>query len=47
MSGRRGESVTFFNRVIDKWNDLPTDVVNATSVKAFKDQLDRHRAIIR
>jgi ribonuclease P/MRP protein subunit RPP40 len=36
----------FFNRVIDKWNKLPADVVNATNVKTFKDKLDRHWAII-
>ena len=30
----------FTNRVITPWNSLPPQVVNATSVNAFKNQLD-------
>ncbi len=30
------------NRVIDKWNKLPPDVLNATSKNSFKNKLDKH-----
>ena len=33
---------SFSNRVIDTWNSLPYDVVNADSVNSFKSKLNRH-----
>ncbi len=34
--------VTFSQRVVNMWNDLPADVVTASSVKAFKNKLEAH-----
>ena len=31
----------FFQRCISTWNDLPKNVVEATSVKCFKDMLNK------
>ena len=31
----------FSERIFDKWNSLPEEVVKAPSVNAFKDRLDR------
>ncbi len=33
---------TFSQRVVNMWNDLPVDVVTASSVKAFKNKLEAH-----
>ena len=33
---------TFSNRVVDTWNNLPENVVNAPSVNAFKSRLNKH-----
>ena len=33
----------FTMRVINHWNELPTDVVNAKTVNAFKNRLDKYR----
>ena len=32
----------FTNEVIGKWNGLPREVVNSTSIDSFKKDLDRH-----
>ena len=32
----------FSQRIVNYWNGLPGDVVNATSVKSFKNRLDKH-----
>ena len=32
----------FSNRVINVWNDLPDNIVNAPSVNAFKNRLNKH-----
>ena len=32
---------TFSNRVVDNWNSLTEDIVNAPSLNAFKSQLNR------
>ncbi len=37
----------FYNRVIDRWNDLPEHVVNCTGVNSFKKQLDLYWGIYR
>ena len=37
----------FSQRVINDWNNLPSDVVNAESVRAFKRALDEHWACIK
>ncbi len=34
--------VTFSQRVVNMWNDLPADVVTASSKKAFKNKLQAH-----
>jgi len=31
---------SFSNRVIDKWNQLPEDIVTCTSVNSFENRLD-------
>ncbi len=33
---------TFSHRIVNIWNDLPTEVVTASSVKAFKNKLEAH-----
>ncbi len=33
-----------FNRVVNIWNKLPSNVVHCTSVEAFKRRLDRYLA---
>ncbi len=33
---------SFSHRVVDDWNSLPSDVVNAVSLNAFKNRLDKH-----
>ena len=33
---------SFSNRVIDDWNSLPQEIVDATSTNAFKNALDKH-----
>ena len=33
---------TFSQRVIDNWNSLPQSVVDAPSINAFKNRLDKH-----
>ncbi len=37
----------FYNRVIDRWNDLPEQIVNCTGVNSFKKQLDLYWGIFR
>ena len=32
----------FRNRIVNDWNSLPEDVVNAPSLNCFKARLDRH-----
>src|SRR5215469_6160994 len=32
----------FTNEVVGKWNGLPREVVNSTSIDSFKKNLDRH-----
>src|SRR5215469_955813 len=32
----------FTNEVVGKWNDLPREVVNSTSIDSFKKNLDQH-----
>ena len=32
----------FTQRIINKWNELPEDVVNKNTVNGFKNALDRH-----
>ena len=40
--GVRGvQSKSFFYRCINTWNDLPKEVVNATSIQSFKRRLDQ------
>ena len=31
----------FNNRVVNNWNSLPSDAVNATSINSFKNKLDK------
>ena len=38
---------SFGNRVCDDWNDLPVDVVNASSVNVFKGRLDQYLGKVR
>ena len=33
---------SFSQRVINKWNKLPNDCVNASSVNMFKNRIDRY-----
>ena len=33
---------SFSQRVINEWNKLPNDCVNASSVNMFKNRIDRH-----
>ncbi len=33
---------TFSQRVVNMWNDLPAEVVTASSVKMFKNKLEGH-----
>ena len=35
-------ATVFSNRVINVWNDLPDNIVNAPSVNAFKNRLNKH-----
>ena len=30
----------FTNRIVDVWNKLPADVVNATTINEFKNRID-------
>ena len=32
---------TFSNRIIESWNALPENVINANSVNSFKNRLDK------
>ena len=32
----------FSNRVVNLWNSLPSDIVNASSINLFKNRLDKH-----
>ena len=32
----------FTNRIVNSWNDLPSEVISAQSVNAFKNRYDRH-----
>ena len=43
QSCRRDVRKCFFaNRVVNDWNSLPSNVVNAEAVNQFKDRLDSH-----
>lgn len=46
ISGKRFSSHEakhfFFNRVVNVWNSLPCDVVDSTTVTAFKNRLDKY-----
>ena len=33
---------SYSHRIIDKWNELPEDVVNSSSLEIFKKRLDKH-----
>ena len=33
---------TYSNRIVSNWNQLPKKIVEATSVEAFKERLDKH-----
>ena len=37
-----GNGHFFSFRVVNLWNNLPSDVVSAPSVNAFKERLDKH-----
>ena len=32
----------FSNRIVNRWNKLPSNIVNAKSINNFKNQLDAH-----
>ena len=32
----------FTNRVVNKWNNLPSDIVNSKSINEFKNKFDSH-----
>ena len=32
----------FTERIVDAWNSLPSDIVEANSVNSFKNKLDKH-----
>ena len=32
----------FTNRIVDTWNNLPSDIVNAKTVNNFKNLIDKH-----
>ena len=36
----------FSNRIINNWNDLPSNIVNAESINQFKKLFDSHNASI-
>ena len=38
------ESIFFSNRVIDKWNNLDQDTVDAPSLNSFKNRLNNIRS---
>lgn len=33
---------TFSNRIVNDWNELPSEVVEADSINSFKNRLDKH-----
>ena len=33
---------TFSSRIVNEWNSLPSEIVNAISVNSFKERLDKH-----
>ena len=36
---------SFGNSVIDQWNNLPEEVINANSINMFKNRLDKYLSI--
>ena len=42
VKGLRCRQEFFLQRVIDEWNKLPPQVVNAPSVNSFKSELENH-----
>ncbi len=43
-SGHDLRKFTFSQRVVNMWNDLPADVVTASSVKEFKNKLEARQS---
>ena len=41
QSRKKLRSESFTERVVNSWNSLPTDVVNAPSVNSFKNRIDK------
>lgn len=41
-SEKRARLESFPNRIVNPWNSLPEEVVNAPSLNAFKNRLDKH-----
>ena len=37
---------SFSQRVINEWNKLPTDCVNASSVNMFKNRIENYHCIV-
>ena len=40
-SRKKLRSASFTKRVVNSWNSVPTDVVNAPSVNSFKNRIDK------
>ena len=36
----------FYNRIVNIWNSLPTQIVNNYSIESFKKKLDKHLASV-
>ena len=41
-----GKNFSFFNRIVNVWNSLPSQIVNSITIESIEKKLDKHLASV-